>query len=180
MHVPVLPSVETLYADHHGWLKNWLRRRLGCAHRAADVAHDTFLRLLTCRDALQTMQEPRAYLTTTANRLLIDQSRRRMLEQAYVAEMQLLAERMPAQPSPHEILMAVQALEQIGAALDGVPHRVREAFLRHYLDEQTHSTIAAALGVSTRMVQKYLVQALLQCRVRCPAMVEHGAGSRHA
>jgi len=169
------PSLETLYADHHGWLKTWLRRRLGCTQHAADVAHDTFLRIMTSRDALLGMREPRAYLTTTANRLLVDQSRRRLIEQTYLAEIALLAGSLPGYPSPDEILMAVEALEQIGAALDDVPPRVREAFLRHYLDEQTHAAIAADLGVSRRMVQKYLVQALLQCRVHCLAIAEHGA-----
>lgn len=35
-----------LYLDHHGWLHGWLRRRLDCTDTAADLAHDTFLRLL--------------------------------------------------------------------------------------------------------------------------------------
>lgn len=164
--------VEGIYANHHSWLKDWLRQRLGCAHRAADVAHDTFLRIMTSRDLLLGMQEPRAYLTTTAKRLIIDQARRRLIEQTYLTEMALVAETF-GYPSPDEILMAVQALEQISAALDGAPIRVREAFLRHYLEEQPHAVIAAGMQVSKRMVQKYLVQALLRCRAHCPAMIEH-------
>jgi len=31
-------SIEGLYADHHGWLKAWLRRRLGNSFDAADLA----------------------------------------------------------------------------------------------------------------------------------------------
>lgn len=167
--------IESLYVDHHGWLLAWLRRKLGCAHHAADVTHDTFLRIIASRDALFGIQEPRAYLTTAAKRLLVDRSRRQLIEQAYLREMALIAQDLPGHPSPDEILMAVQALEQISAALQGVSLRAREAFLRHYLDGQTHATVAAELGVSKRMVQKYLTQALLHCRAYCPALAEQGA-----
>lgn len=37
---------ERLYLDHHDWLAGWLRGRLGCSQDAADLAHDTYLRLL--------------------------------------------------------------------------------------------------------------------------------------
>ncbi|WP_049298462.1 sigma factor, partial [Pseudomonas aeruginosa] len=37
-------AVSHLYQDHHGWLQGWLRRRLGCAENAADLAQDTFAR----------------------------------------------------------------------------------------------------------------------------------------
>lgn len=167
-------QIETIYADHHGWLLSWLRRRLNDSCTAADVAQDTFLRLLASRDALLGIQEPRAYLTTTAKRLLIDRSRRHVIEQAYLDELASMAAELPGQPSPDEILQAMEALRQISIALQGVTVRAREAFLKHYLDGQTHAAIAASMGVSKRMVQKYLVQALLKCRAQCPAMTEHG------
>ena len=34
--------VQTLYEGHHGWLRNWLRKRLGNSFDAADLAQDTF------------------------------------------------------------------------------------------------------------------------------------------
>jgi len=152
--------MHALYSDHHGWLYAWLRRKLGCAHNAADVAQDTFVRILAARDALLGMREPRAYLTTTAKRLLVDRARRDALEQAYLAELVIDAETMADIPSPERLLEIVQALEQISEALQGVSDKAREAFLMHYLDGQTHTAVASHLGVSTRMVQKYLVQAL--------------------
>jgi RNA polymerase sigma-19 factor, ECF subfamily len=45
-------QVHALYSHHHGWLYGWLRRKLGDAHQAADLAHDTFVRLLSRREAL--------------------------------------------------------------------------------------------------------------------------------
>lgn len=157
-------QVETLYQDHHGWLRGWLRKKLGCTEQAADLAHDTFLRVLGAQDALAGLKEPRAYLTTMARHLLIDRARRQRIEQSYLAELALMAETLDGAPSPEAILGAVQALDQISLALQGLSPKAGEAFLLHYLHDETQSEIASRLGVSVRMVQKYLAQALLRCR----------------
>lgn len=156
-------QIQALYCDHHGWLFSWLRRKLGCGHHAADVAHETFVRILASRDALPGMREPRAYLVTTAKRLLIDEARRRMIEKSYLDELALAATCAEHAPSPEELAQTVQALVQIEAALDALPARARRAFLLCYLEGQTHAAAAADLGVSTKMVQKYLAQALAHC-----------------
>lgn len=158
-------TMHSLYSSHHGWLYGWLRKKLGCAHNAADVAQDTFLRIIASRDALIGMQEPRAYLTTTAKRLMLDRARRQLIEQAYLSELALAAETIASYPDPEEILLAVEALEQISNALLKASDNARNAFLLHYLDGQTHAEVATQLGVSTRMVQKYLVQALVKCQL---------------
>ena len=44
---PATPS--TLYSTHHGWLHNWLRAKLGNSFDAADLAQDTFIRVLRHR-----------------------------------------------------------------------------------------------------------------------------------
>lgn len=157
-----------LYASHHGWLFGWLRRKLGCPQHAADVAQDTFLRILGSRDALHSICEPRAWLTTTANRLMIDQARRRSIEQTWLAELAAAADPQTGFPSPEETLIAVQALDQIALALSQAPPKAGEAFLLHYLDGLTHAEIALRLDVSTRMVRKYLVRCLTAC-----ALIEH-------
>jgi len=160
---PLQQDMASLYGEHHAWLLGWLRKRLGCGHHAADVAQDTFLRLVSAGDRLPQLEEPRAFLTTTAKRLLTDRSRRQAIEQAYMQELEALAEQLPSFPSPDEILIAVQSLERIAAALERLSMRARDAFLLHFLEGESHAVIAARLGVSTRMVHKYLVQALLSC-----------------
>lgn len=156
-------QVHALYSHHHGWLYGWLRRKLGCPHHAADVAHDTFERVLATRDALCGVEQPRAWLTTTARRLIIDEARRERLRQAYLAELSLLMQAHEGHPSPEQTLAALQALEQISAVLDTVSVKARTAFVRHYLDGDTIATVADGLGVSTRMVGKYLAQVLVRC-----------------
>jgi RNA polymerase sigma-19 factor, ECF subfamily len=77
------PEVQALYSDHHRWLHGWLRKKLGCAHRAADLAHDTFVRLLA-RDEPLGVEEPRAFLTAVAQRVMANYWRREQFERAYL------------------------------------------------------------------------------------------------
>ena len=62
---PTHPGVETLYREHHGWLRGWLRQRLNNQADAADLAHDTFIRVMLARSA-ESLREPRHYLATVA------------------------------------------------------------------------------------------------------------------
>lgn len=156
-------QIHALYSSHHAWLYGWLRRKLGCPHQAADVAHDTFERVLAARDALCGVEQPRAWLTTTATRLIIDEVRRERLRQAYLAELSLSMQANDGYPSPEQTLIALQALEQLSAVLEGVSTKARAAFVRHYLDGESIAAVAVELGVSSRMVGKYLAQVLVQC-----------------
>ena len=145
-------AIETLYLEHHGWLYAWLRKKLSCPHRAADIAHDAFARLLALSH-LPHLEAPRAYLVTTANRILIDETRRQRIEQAYLAELSRQVEAHDGFPSPEQILIAVQTLDKISIMLAGLAKKPRQAFLLHYLEGSTHAAIATELGVSERMVR---------------------------
>ncbi|MCU1754912.1 sigma-70 family RNA polymerase sigma factor [Pseudomonas helleri] len=160
---PFQAAISDLYCDHHGWLFGWLRRKLGCAHNAADLAQDTFARILNARESVATLREPRAFLSTTARRLIIDQVRRKHIENAYLQELALTAEALEGFQSPEHILSTLEALEHIAFMLEGLQDNVRQAFVLYYLDGLTQSEIARQLGLSDRTVRKYLIQALLHC-----------------
>lgn len=154
-------SVHQLYSDHHGWLTQWLRRRLGCAENAADLAQDTFVRLLAKPRDLENLREPKAYLHTIANGLLVNFWRRRDIERAYLDALARQPEAYA--PSPETRALIVETLVQVDTLLHSLPERVRRAFLLSQLHGQTYAAIATELGVSERMVKKYMAQAMLQC-----------------
>ncbi|MFT3814778.1 MAG: sigma-70 family RNA polymerase sigma factor [Acidovorax sp.] len=153
-------EIQTLYRDHHGWLRDWLRRQLGCSHNAADLAHDTFVRLLS-RQAPAQPRDPRAYLTTIAHGLVVDFHRRRALERAYLESLAALPE--PQAPSPEERAIVLEALVAIDAMLDGMKPAVRQAFLLSQLEGLAYAQIAARLGVTVRTVNNYMLKALEHC-----------------
>ncbi|WP_295513675.1 sigma-70 family RNA polymerase sigma factor [uncultured Pseudomonas sp.] len=153
--------IRTLYLDHHGWLRERLQRRLGCLGQAADLAQDTFVRLLAREGELERLREPRAFLATVAQGLLANHWRRQALERAYLEA--LAARPEEVQPSPEAQALILETLIELDALLDRLPARVRQAFLLAQLDGLTYAVIAQRLGVSERMVKKYMAQAMLHC-----------------
>lgn len=154
-------TAERLYVDHHGWLHGWLRYRIGCTDTAADLAQDTFLRVVRRAGEAAGVREPRAYLSTIARGLLANHWRRQALEQAYLAALAALPE--PRAPSPEDRELALEALHRIDAMLARLPERPRRAFLMAQLDGLTYRAIAGELGVSERMVKKYMARAMYAC-----------------
>ncbi|THF62933.1 sigma-70 family RNA polymerase sigma factor [Pseudothauera nasutitermitis] len=160
--MPAIHPVAELYAEHQRWLLGWLRHKLGCQHQAADLAQDTFLRILGSRQGkLADLREPRAYLTTIARGLLIDQFRRRELERAYLES--LAGEPEATAPSPEQRQLALEALMEVDRLLDGLPAKARRAWLHSRLDGLNHGEIAALLGVSVPRVRQYLATVARHC-----------------
>ncbi|PKB20285.1 sigma-70 family RNA polymerase sigma factor [Janthinobacterium sp. 64] len=156
------PDLATLYRAHHGWLQGWLRHKLGCGADAADVAHETFLRLLQRRERPQpALREPRAYLTRIAQGLVIDHYRRRDVEYAYLQALAALPEQTA--PSPETRLLVIDTLVRLDTALDALKPRARQAFLLAQLDGLTGPAIAARLGVSLATVERDLASAWRAC-----------------
>lgn len=153
--------VQRLYSDHNGWLNGWLRRRLGCAHNAADLAQDTFVRLLSSPENLASLRQPRAYLSTIAHGLVVNFWRRQSVERAYLEA--LAAQPEALAPSLEERELIVETLLAIDAMLLRLPSKVRQAFLLSQLDGLTYAVIAQRLSVSERMIKKYMAQAMLHC-----------------
>ncbi|OWT71646.1 RNA polymerase subunit sigma [Achromobacter sp. HZ28] len=153
-------SVDALYRNHHGWLQGWLRRKLGNGCDAADLAHDTFVRVLRGRSQ-ETIREPRAYLATIAHGLVVSHWRRKALEDAWLET--LAAQPEPVAPSPEQRALILETLEQIAALLDGLPDRVREIFLYSQIDGLTYPMIASQLGITVNAVQKAMTRAVTQC-----------------
>lgn len=158
-----LHDIDALYVCHSDWLFAWLRRKLACPEEEADVLHDTFMRVLAVPDALSEVREPRAYLTTTAKHLMIDRARRRRVECACLDELTLRCEQFGHAPSPEQRMAQAQTLQHTSTMLETLSPSAREAVRLRYIEGQSHACIAEQLGKSTRMVRKYLVQAVERC-----------------
>lgn len=153
-------AVNDLYCNHHGWLQGWLRQRLGNGVDAADLAQDTFVRVLKARNALA-IREPRPYLSRVASGLLTDLFRRRSLERAYLQALAGMPENV--QPSLEEQAIMVQALLEIERMLDGLGTKVRQVFILSQFDGLTYSEIAVRLSLSLRTVNNYMARAMEHC-----------------
>lgn len=160
-------NADALYREHHRWLQAWLYRKVGCPHQAADLTQDTFVRVIRTRE-LGRIDEPRAFLTTLARRVLFTFWRRRDLEQAWLAA---LAQQPEAcAPSAEDYALVREAIEILDTLLAGLPPRARAVLLMNRLEDMTHAEIAHALGISIPTVERDFKRALTHC------LLARGAG----
>lgn len=165
-------SIAELYSEHHGWLKGWLRKKVGCLHHAADIVQDTFVKLLALPQ-LPVLREPRAYLLVTANHLLINQFQRRKLEQETLRTLAILAEESQVR-GPEDVAATRQLLGKTLLLLaDELDEKPRKAFLMARVDGMAYAEIAAELGVSESSVKQYLAKVLTHCHARLYALNAH-------
>ncbi len=154
-------QIHNLYSEHHGWLQGWLHRKLGNRCDAADLAHDTFLRLLTRQVTKPLGSEPRALLTHIAKGLVIDRWRRQDLERAYL---ETIAQLPAAEvPSPETRLLILETLTRIEALLRELPAVTRDTFLLSQIEGLTYVQIAERLDVSLITVKRHMRAAFVAC-----------------
>lgn len=152
--------LQQMFGDHHDWLLQRLRARLGCSHDAADMASETFAQVVTLPDP-QGIREPRALLTTIAKRLVFATWRRRDLERAYL---EALAQQAPGyEASAEEQVQALETLLSLDRMLDGLSPLGRSAFLYSQLENLTYAEIGARLGISAPRVHQYVAKAMTLC-----------------
>ena len=152
--------VRDLYSDHHAWLRGWLRTRLSNAFDAADIAHDTFVRVLIS-GRVPAAPDSRRHLRIVAHGLVVDLHRRRTIESAYLETIARLPEtQVPSEQVRAEI---IETLLQVDAILDTLPARARTALLLQRVDGLSQREIARRMKVSVSSVEKYIAAALVAC-----------------
>ncbi|NIE73371.1 sigma-70 family RNA polymerase sigma factor [Pantoea sp. Tr-811] len=159
-NLPKQQTVTRIFQQHYAWLRARLAFRTGCNHSAEDLAAETFLRVWMLPDPTA-IREPRALLTTIAQRLMYETWRRRDLEKAYLQALALVPEDL--QPSPHEQLMLVESLVAIDRLLDGLSSQARTVFVLSQLEGLTYVQIQERLGLSLGRIHQLMAQALRCC-----------------
>lgn len=152
--------IRALYEEHHSWLKAWISKKLGCSSSGADLAHDTYLRLLQ-KENIPHLLEPKAYLTRIAHDITVNFLKRRDIEHAY--HQALISLEPHHVPSVEMQAILLESLFEIDAMLSGLPANVRKAYLMLQLDGFSYAHIAAELKVSVRTVTSYIAKASLCC-----------------
>ena len=159
---PVVSNdVGELYVDHHGWLLGWLRQRVSCNETAADISHDTFVRLLDKTFQVDSFAGARRYMRIIADGLCVDMWRRKSIEKAWLET--LAARPQQVEVSPEHRALIIESLCEVDAMLQRLPEKVATAFILSQVEGLTYKKIAEQLGVSDRMIKKYMARAMLEC-----------------
>ena len=157
---PHTAAIERIYVQHHSWLYGWLRAKLTDACDAADVAQDTFVRILVSRNANQ-IREPRDYLATVARGLVIDRYRRRAIELAYLET--LAARPVATAISEEDKAVIIETLVAVDKALTNLGARTQRIFMLSQIEGLTYQQIAAQMKLSLTTVKKHMIRALTEC-----------------
>lgn len=146
-------------------LLRFLTGRIKCPEAAADLTHETFLRLY--HFVKETPPDnARALAYRIAVNLATDYHRRSKVRENVLVnvEPELLADmNMSLAPGPEQTVMNRQRLKQFYDALDELPVNSRTAFLLHSVDGLTYGEIAQQMGISESAVYKNLKMAINHC-----------------
>lgn len=156
--------VSELFAQHHGWLSLRIRRWVDSMQTAEDIASDTFLQVLAAPNVVP-IRDPRALLTTIAQRLVYGHWRRRDQERGYLQGVSQEASVSSASVESHAATL--QILDRLDRRLDRLPVKIKSTFVLSRRGGLTYPEIAAHLGISQRSVSDYMDQAETCCRRAC-------------
>jgi RNA polymerase sigma-70 factor (ECF subfamily) len=158
-------------------LERYLARKLDNRADAAEIAQETFIRLYRLEHPDQ-LDNARAFMFQVASNLAVDQLRRRSLHFRFLktesAEIGDALEGSGDTASPEQIISGREKLERIYQAVDRLPEKCRQAFLLHRASGLSYNDIALELGVSVSSVEKYILQALKECRRELASYSEEG------
>jgi RNA polymerase sigma-70 factor (ECF subfamily) len=152
---------ETLAKD----LLVFLTGRVKCPETAADLTHETYLRLYQSINN-NPPDNARALAFRIAVNLAIDYQRKITVRNRHISDVELdsFAETIASSAAePIDILMSRQRLGALQSALDELPTDCRTAFLLNGIDGLSYSEIAERMGISKSKVGRLLAQAIAHC-----------------
>jgi len=155
------PSAEfaAFYRATLAPLRRYLSRMIGCREGAEDLAHDAYVRIYSAMSE-QRVDEPQAFLYTTARRLALNQLKRSRHEPIAGSDSHALESAVSPAPGVERAVMARQEWATLERALAGLPAGCRAVLLLRKVEHRPHAEIAEKLGISRSTVEKQLARAL--------------------
>lgn len=156
-------QVTAIYLTHKSVLLRFLTRSLGSSRDVEDIAHETFVRLLS-QSCPQRIESPVALLKRIALNIVRDgfRSERYRRTQMRGIDVPLLSGH--PDPGPEQTAADRQRLAQLRQAIDALPPRCREVFVLHKMHGRSQAEVAATLGISRNMVERHVIRAYAQLR----------------
>jgi RNA polymerase sigma factor (sigma-70 family) len=162
----MLSSADLLkvFLEYRTRLERMVAGRLQSRHAAQDIAQDLYLKLPRVAEQFPSTDDARRYLVRMAANAALDHQRTEGRRAELLAGAQDLFDGVEA--SPEELTVSRDEIGQLEAALRELPAKCRDVLYLSRVEGMTHAEIAARLGVSKSLVDKYAVRALLHCRER--------------
>ena len=129
---------------------------------AQDIVLDVFFRIWQRRQSLQEIANLEDYFFITVRNAALARLEQ---EKKLSEKTDLTADILPdMDDSPEEILIGEELFARYVKALDRLPPRCREVFIRIREDKQSYAEVAAALDISVHTVDAQLQKAIARLR----------------
>lgn len=148
-------------------LLNFLSRTVNDRDAAADLAQESYARVLALRQSGETISNARALLYRTARNLVIDRHRRTEIRAHEDIDALADSDHAAAAPryaQPEEAYAYEQHARAIVAAIEALPPRCREAFVLNRFEGMSHQEVADRMGISKNMVAQHIIRGVLACQ----------------
>jgi RNA polymerase sigma-70 factor (ECF subfamily) len=156
-------SVAEIAREHNRALHAFLMARVGDEHEAREVAQEAYVRMLQI-DRPGAISYLRAYLFRIAANIAIDRARERSNRARLLhAQFATFADAVD-ELSPDRHVLSGEDLRTLQGALDELSEKPRRAFMLCHVKGFSDEYIGRELGISARMVRRYLAEASLYCR----------------
>ncbi len=152
------------YAERRANLLRFFGARTG-ARRAEDLVQELYVKLAT-RPPGEAAENPVALLYRIATNLMLDEARGRRRSEARdtawreVAHVSFGGQDIADEPTAEAVAASRQRLNQLAAAVAGLPPQMQRAFRLHKLEGLSHAETAAAMGLSVKSVEKHVSAAI--------------------
>lgn len=154
-------SFEAFFVEHRRALSSYLRRRMGSEADVQEVVQESYARILSYGYGCS--RPPvvwKALLYRIATNLVHSRGRMdRAHNRAGHAPLDGLELACEA-PSQERVVSAQQELRIVRQAILGLPPKCQRVFLLSRVQRKTYPEIAAICGISVKMVEKHMSQAL--------------------
>jgi len=167
-----LDFVEGLVRENESELGAYFRRRLPSVYDSADACQEVFLRM--CRvDRPNRIRNRRAFLFRTAHNIVQDYYRKRHITEVSLEATANEWEAKSSSVSPERVLYTKEWWKAYCVAINELTPRCRRVFIMCRMQNFSHADIARELGISKKMVEKYMTKALAHFAVRLEEFLEN-------
>lgn len=154
------PTVEAWFDEYHKRLLGFLTHDLNVEAEADDLAQEVFLRLLRL-DEPEAINHPRAFLFRIAANVVSDwRDRYRRLR----IDAPETFEQLATDETPVKTLVSKARAKAVNEALKDLPPAQSAALVLRVKHGLTYKQVAEHLGVTERMVKRYVVKGYASLR----------------
>lgn len=155
-------SIESLYNSYYDELYNYCNRRIN-SHDAEEVMQELYLKLLCL--PLHEIRQPRSYLYSLLNNMLIDLSRKHNVRQNTLSDEAIAPEDIESSsPTPELELIDKQQINALSSAISDLPEEQQDLLILSRLQGLSVKQIAKKKNRSLSWVEKAMASALLYCK----------------